>query len=146
MPILLRFFSSSSFRTSNIRRMKLNSHAYNLILHKNYSNLPICESCVIYLLIFAKRSLMKRVRLSRFFICVSCICLSMRATSGEDHDISRLSLQVKSRRTCVDWDGNDHYCYPNKCCPSKKTIQRDKRQSNLGSSGVRNTVYIDNFT
>jgi hypothetical protein len=32
------------------------------------------------------------VRLSQFFICASCIRLSVRAMSGEDYDISRLTL------------------------------------------------------
>ena len=40
----------------------------------------------------------------------------------------------KNKSTGVDWNGDDHDCYPNKCGPSKKIIQGDKGQSNLGSS------------
>ena len=82
---------------------------------------------------------MRRVRLSRFFICSSYIPLSMRAISDGDHGVSTLVSTWKDRRTCVEWNGNDHDCYADKCCPSKKIIQGDEGQSNLGSSGMRNT-------
>ena len=107
-----------------------------------FQNVADCESRINYLLIFDKRSLMRRVRLSRFFICSSCNRLSRRAMSGGDHGINVLCFNAKKRkykRTCVKWNGNDHDCYPNKCCPSQKIIQGGEGQSNLGRSGTRNT-------
>ena len=80
---------------------------------------------------------MRRVRLSRFFICCSYIFLSIRAMSDGDHGINRLSTW-ENRRTRVEWNGDDHDCYTNKCCPSKKSIQGDEGQRNLGNSGIRN--------
>ena len=56
-------------------------------------------------------------------------------------------VSIRNRRTCVEWNGNDHDCYPNKCCPSKKIIQRDESQSNLGRSETKKyktifTIYL----
>ena len=49
------------------------------------------------------------------------------------------SSEWKNRNTRVDWNGDDHNCYPNKCGPSKEIIQGDKGQSNLGSVEKGNT-------
>ena len=61
--------------------------------------------------------------------------------SGGDHHIKNVVTQgeKKKRNTCVEWNGNNHDCYPSKCCPSKKIEQRDDGQSNLGRSGTRNS-------
>jgi hypothetical protein len=60
-----------------------------------------------------------------------------------DSDISRLVFRVeKNRSTCVDWNSDDHDCYPNKCGPTKKIIQGDKGQSNLGSSVEKRNNFI----
>ena len=113
---------------------------------RTIQNAPDCESRINYLLIFDKRSLMRRVRLSRFFICCDCNRLRVRAITGGDYDINSLCFNKIKKRTCVEWNGKDHDCYPNKCCPSKKIIQRDEGQGNLGRSGTRNTnLYIDKF-
>ena len=72
------------------------------MLHKNYSeSTRLWGLCIYYLLILDKRSLMRRVRLSRFFICSSYITLSMRAMSEGDHDINTLVFHAEKIKVHV---------------------------------------------
>jgi hypothetical protein len=57
--------------------------------------------------------------------------------SGGDYGISTLVSTWKNRRTCIEWNGDDHDCYADKRCPSKKIIQGDEGQSNLASSNKK---------
>lgn len=80
-PIFFNIFSSCSFLTCRIFRIKAYSHAYSFILfRKKVRNQEAWSTEVhTHLLMLLSSSLISLVRLSLFFICVSCIFFKNRA-------------------------------------------------------------------